>query len=60
MNLVKKITDDLLNVRKEKKKKDSAFLSTLLGEVRMVGKNNGNRETTEDEAINTIQKFKKK
>jgi uncharacterized protein YqeY len=35
------------------------LLTTLIGEAAMIGKNAGNRETTDDEAIAVIQKFVK-
>lgn len=35
-----------------------AFLATLLAEVQKVGKNNGNRETTDDEAVKVLKKVK--
>jgi len=35
------------------------LLSTLVGEAVMVGKNDGNRETTEQEVLNMIRKFVK-
>jgi hypothetical protein len=31
----------------------------LIGEIEIVGKNNGNRKTTDAEAVKVIQKFKK-
>lgn len=37
----------------------SNVLTTLLGEAAMVGKNDGNRETTDEEALKVIVKFVK-
>ena len=37
----------------------SNLLSTLIAEAVMVGKNDGNRETTEAETLNVIKKFLK-
>jgi uncharacterized protein len=37
----------------------SNLLSTLIGEAVMIGKNDGNRETTEQEVLNIIRKFLK-
>jgi len=53
-----KIKKDQILARKNKS--DSAqILTTLLSEVTMIGKNNGNRDTTTEEAIQVINKFKK-
>jgi len=44
------------------KKKDSfvkTILTTLIGEIEIIGKNDGNRKTTDEEAIKVIQKFLK-
>lgn len=58
MSTIKKIEKDLACARKEKK--NTVFwLSTLLAEVKAIGKNDGNRETTEEETMKMIQKFRK-
>lgn len=58
MSTIKKIEKDLACARKEKKNTVS-WLSTLLAEVKAIGKNDGNRETTEEETLKMIQKFRK-
>lgn len=55
--LVNEIKNMLDKARKEKNK-EASFLSMLYSEVAMVGKNNGNRETTNDEAFKILQKAK--
>jgi len=57
--ILKKIKEDNLQARKEKNREVSKILTTLVGEIEMVGKNNGNRETNEVETIQIIEKFKK-
>jgi hypothetical protein len=59
MNVIEKLKQDQLQARKEKNKFLSGILTTLIGEIISVGKNNGNRETTNDEAVKVIEKFKK-
>lgn len=56
MTLMQKIKADQLTARKEKSWKATA-LTTLLGEAAMIGKNDGNRETTDGECIAVIKKF---
>jgi len=56
MTLMQKIKDDQLTARKEKSWKAMA-LTTLLGEAAMIGKNDGNRETTDPECVAVIKKF---
>lgn len=48
---------DFMNARKAKNHTLSAFMSTLVSEVEMFGKNNGNRATTDDEAVKIVKKF---
>lgn len=62
MNLLNKIAEDRLFHRKQsiehpEHKLITTILTTLLGEISIVGKNDGNRETTDDEAVKIIQKF---
>lgn len=57
MSLLKSIKDNQLQARKNKKKELSTSLTTLLGEAAMVGKNNGDRESTDEEVIIVIKKF---
>lgn len=46
-----------LQARKAKDTAVSALLSTLISDVQMVGKNDGNREPTEGEVIAIIKKY---
>lgn len=63
MSLVEKIKADSIAARKNVVKEDlrsstvAIFLVTLYAEIVAVGKNKGNRETTDDEAISVIKKF---
>jgi len=57
--ILNKIKEDNLKARKERNKFLSGVLTTLVGEIEMIGKNNGNRETTEEETLKVITKFKK-
>ena len=59
MTIVDTIEMDLLTARKNKDTNKKDILSTLLGEVKMVGKNARNGETTDDEAAKVVQKFLK-
>jgi uncharacterized protein YqeY len=57
--ILEKIKADNLTARKAKDKFTSSVLTTLIGEISIVGKNDGNRETTDEECIAKITKFKK-
>jgi uncharacterized protein YqeY len=57
--LINKIKEDLLTARKNKSTIKVSLLSTLVGESVMVGKNSGNRETNDSEALGVIRKFLK-
>jgi len=46
-----------LQARKDKDKELTSILSSLLTEVSIVCKNNGNRETTDNESVTVIKKF---
>lgn len=59
MSILDTIKKDNLVARKAKNSFLSGVLTTLVGEITAVGKNNGNRETTDDEAVKVLQKFKK-
>ena len=48
---------DLTAVQKDQVKQKVALLNTLYSDIVMFGKNNGNRETTEGEAVKIIKKF---
>lgn len=57
MSLLDSIKKDQLEARKAKNAVKASLLTTLLGEVQIVGKNDGNRETTDVETISIIRKF---
>lgn len=59
MTIVDTIKTDKIDAMKAKDKVLKSILTTLLGEVQIVGKNDGNRETTDVEALKVITKFKK-
>jgi len=50
--------EDNLKLRKLHNK-DSIILGTLISEIQAFGKTNGNRETTEEETLRIIKKFRK-
>jgi uncharacterized protein YqeY len=57
MSLLAQIKKDNLVARKERDAIRSTLLTTLIGEAEMVGKNAGNRESTDDEVSAVIRKF---
>ena len=57
--LLEKIRADQLQARKESNKTKATILTTLIGEAAMIGKNDGNRNTTDDETAKVIVKFVK-
>lgn len=58
MSLIARIRADLNAARKERKDPDKVkLLSTLAGEAERVGKDSGNRETTDPEAVGVVRKF---
>lgn len=57
MSLIDNIKTANMTSRKEKNHVTSNLLSTLLSEILNVGKNAGNRQTTDGEAIAVIKKF---
>lgn len=54
--ILEKIKKQQLQARKEKSPIVGA-LTALMSEVAIVGKNNGNRETTDEEAVKVVKKF---
>ena len=54
--MIEQIKEALTKARKTKNK-DVAFLATLHAEIINVGKNNGNRSTTNEEALKVIKKM---
>jgi uncharacterized protein YqeY len=59
MSIIASIKEQQIAARKARDAKTAAFLSTLASEIEIIGKNDGNRQTTDDEATKVIQKFKK-
>lgn len=57
--LIVKIKQDQLVARKNRSTVESTLLTTLVGEAEMVGKNNGNRNPSDEEVIAVIKKFLK-
>jgi len=59
MMIIDTLKAENLTARKNKDKFVSGILTCLIGEIEIVGKNDGNRKTTDAEAVKVIQKFKK-
>lgn len=59
MTMMERIRADQLQARKAKDEIATGLLTALVGEATMVGKNAGNRETTDDEVLAMVQKFVK-
>ncbi len=57
MTLLQRIKNDQLAARKNKDKVSASVLTTLIGEASIIGKNDGNRESTDAEVIAVIKKF---
>ncbi|MEO5349579.1 MAG: GatB/YqeY domain-containing protein [Magnetococcus sp. YQC-3] len=57
MNTLQKIKNDLLEARKDRDNIKSNLLNILLSDAIKVGKDKGNRDSTEQEVIDTINKF---
>lgn len=57
MTLLSEIKQAQLAARKAKDEIAANLLTTLIGEAEMVGKNNGNRESTDAEVIAVVKKF---
>jgi len=56
MSVIEKVRAESIRLRKERSPL-AGSISFVLSEIEKVGKNNGNRATTEDEAIKVIQKI---
>lgn len=54
------IKKDIYEARKAKRKDVVTFLSTIYSDIIMFGKNNGNRQTTDEEAIKIMKNFQSK
>lgn len=57
--LIERIKADLLTARKARNMVAANSLTALVGEAVMVGKNAGNRESTDEEVIAMVRKFLK-
>lgn len=57
MSLMEQIKRDQLEFRKQRQSVEVGVLTTLIGEASAIGKNNGNRETTDTEVIALVKKF---
>ena len=57
MSLMEQIKRDQLEFRKQRQSVEVSVLTTLIGEASAIGKNNGNRETTDAEVIALVKKF---
>lgn len=55
--LLKRIQDDALAARKARDTGKASFLTTLFSEAGRVGKDDGNRDSTEDEVVAVVKKF---
>ncbi len=58
--IAQEIKKDLDTARKNKQSNVVSFLSTMYADVIAFGKNNGNRETTDAEAIKILKNFQSK
>jgi uncharacterized protein YqeY len=58
MTLIQKVREQQVAARVARIQ-SASVLTTLLGEAQMVGKNNGNREPTDEEVVAVVQKFLK-
>jgi uncharacterized protein YqeY len=57
MSLLNKIKADALQARKDRDTVASNLLVTLSSEAGMIGKNNGNRDSTDEEVLRVVKKF---
>lgn len=57
MSLMNTIRSKQIEARRAKDNITATLLTTLLGEAGMIGKNDGNRETTDSEVIAIVRKF---
>lgn len=59
MSKIQEIKAAQLGARKAKDAERASLLTTLIGESEIVGKNAGNRESTDEEVIKVIKRFEK-
>lgn len=57
MTLIETIKNDQVQARKDRDTLRASLLTTLYSEASMVGKNSGNRQTTDEETVQIIKKF---
>lgn len=57
MTLLQTLKSDQLAARKNRDTISTALLTTLIGESSIIGKNDGNRESTDQEVVAVIKKF---
>lgn len=57
MNLMTQLKTDQLQARKDRDTVKATLLTTLIGEAATIGKNDGNRETNDQEVIQVVKKF---
>jgi uncharacterized protein YqeY len=57
--LIETIKKDQLQARKNKDSFAATALTTLIGEAEMIGKNDGNRQSTDEEVVGVVGKFVK-
>lgn len=57
--LLTTIKEDQIQARKDRNTELATFLTTLYSEAAMVGKNDGNRDSTDVEVCAVLKKFKK-
>ncbi|MDR2031650.1 MAG: GatB/YqeY domain-containing protein [Azoarcus sp.] len=59
MSLLAQLKKDALLARKARDTPRAALLTTLIAEAGMIGKNDGNRDSSDDEILQTLRKFLK-
>ena len=59
MSLIKRIRIEQLDARKARLRDKASILTVLLGEAEKIGKDKGNRDTTDDEVILVVRRLLK-
>ena len=59
MLLIEKIKADMWEAKRNKQPVDASLLNILLSEAAKIGKDNGNRQSTDQEVVATVKKFLK-
>ena len=57
MSMLEVIKNDSIIARKARDTNKASLLATLFSEASMIGKNDGNRETTDAEVVKVVKKF---